>query len=143
MFDDLEPIPDVSLEDIILWNKMKQELSDLKDAEMALRKRIYRAKVLAPHEGTNKVILPNGWELKAIRTINRKVDIGAARVLSGPDGPFAKAGIVADTLIKWEPELEVKAYKGLLPEARKVFDQCLTIKDGSPSLELIMKDTAK
>lgn len=140
MFEDLEPIPDVTLEDIILWNKMKQELSDLKDAEMALRKRIYRAKVMAPHEGTNTVLLPNGWSLKANRVIDRKVDIGAARVLSEADGPFVKASIVADTLIKWEPKLDIKPYKALIPEARKVFDQCLIIKDGSPSLELIIKE---
>jgi hypothetical protein len=40
-------------------------------------------------------------------------------------------------LIRWEPALSITAYQNLDHETQKLFDGCLTIKPGKPSLEVI------
>jgi hypothetical protein len=44
---------------------------------------------------------------------------------------------VANVLVKWEPKLSETAYKNADSETQKLFDGCLTIKPGKPSLEII------
>ena len=49
-------------------------------------------------------------------------------------------GINPDPLIRTKPDLDTKAYKSLVqinPDAAHVFEQALTIKPGSPTVELV------
>jgi hypothetical protein len=88
-------------------------------------------------EGTNTLDLPNAWKLKAVVKIERKVD---EAVLPAAKEQLQKMLINPDPLIRYKPELATKEYRELArtnDEARKIFDMALTIKYGSPTLELI------
>jgi len=137
-----KPVQEVTMDDMIAWNDLQAKLSALKEEEMTLRKRIYAQYFTMPAEGTNKVPLAGGWILKAVRVIDRKVDIGALQALSVEDGPLHKAGVNPNLLIKWKPELEIKVYRTLTEQQREAFDQALIIKDGSPQLEIALPAAA-
>ena len=121
-------------EDLTLWFNMTQQLDQLKVAEIALRKRIFTTFFKSPVEGTNKVPLTEGWILKADHKINRSVDIAS---LTNAAAAFKEAGIATEDLIKYKPELVIVEYRKLDDDTRKVFDQILVIKEGSPQLEIV------
>lgn len=131
------PANAVTPEDIAKWNDLKLELARVKASEMLLRLKLYGGLFHDPDEGTNTLEMLEGWKLKAVRVIDRKVDIAMANNLAVEGGPFHLAGIRAADLIEWKPELKIKEYRTLTAEQKLVFDQCLTIKDGSPQLSLV------
>lgn len=140
----MAPIPEntVTMEDLIAWQALAEQLSKVKAAEMLLRVKIFKGKFVDPKEGTNKVPLNDGWVLNGERKIDRKVDIAMVNALAIPDGPFVQAGINPALLIDWKPELKLSAYRELTVEQREVFDQALTIKDGSPTLKIVLPAAA-
>lgn len=121
--------------DLEAWYKLQAELTRLKAAEILLRSKIFKGYFPAPVEGTNSHALADGWVLKGVHKINRSVDPGA---LGAMRPKFTEAGIKADELIKYTPELVIKEYRTLTEEQRKLFDQCLIVKPGSPSLEIVL-----
>lgn len=133
----------VTTADMVEWNRLKTEMAKMKPAEMLLRTKIYRFFFKTPVEGTNKHDLEAGWVLKAGRVIDRKVDLPVLQAISAENGPLHMVGVRAADLIEWEPKLKLSAYRLLTEEQRDVFDQCLTIKDGSPSLEIVLPAAAK
>lgn len=141
------PSNELCQEDVFDWYAMQDQLSALKASEMLMRQKIYKTMFVDPKEGTNKSLLPDGWELKAQRVVERKVDEGALAVLSskitnaqGGEEPsvFEKNGISADKVIRWKPELAKAAYNTLTAEQQKIVDRALIIKDGSPQLEIVL-----
>jgi len=131
------PIPVVTMEDLAAWSTLRDELAAVKAKEILMRDKIYKGLFQAPTEGTNTIGVGLGWQLKAVRNIDRKIDLGVLQAMATPDGPLVKAGIRADDLIKWTPELNLKAYRTLTAEQAAVFDNCLTIKDGTPTVSLV------
>lgn len=136
----MAPVPEneVTMQDLIKWSELQKLLAATKASEMLLRQKIYRAFFPDPKEGTNKAPLNDGWVLNAQRKIDRKVNIEMVNALNIPDGPFVKSGILAADLIEWEPKLKLSAYRELTLEQMEVFDQALTIKDGSPDMKIIL-----
>jgi hypothetical protein len=122
------------------WNEALVAATEAKKAiekEQALRKEIMALFFPAPEEGTNKVDLGAGWTLKATHKIDRKIDEAA---LPAVFQQLREMGVNPDLLVRAVPALETKAYKSLAqinPDASRVFEQALTIKPGSPTLELI------
>lgn len=122
------------------WNEALVAATEAKKAiekEQALRKEIMALFFPTPEEGTNKVDLGSGWTLKATHKIDRKIDEAA---LPAVFQQLREMGVNPDPLVRAVPSLETKAYKSLAqinPDASRVFDQALTIKPGSPTLELI------
>lgn len=104
------------------------------EKEQALRKEVFALFFPAPVEGTNKFDLLEGWELKGTYKIDRKVDEAAVPAVTEA---LREMGVNADLLISYEPKLKTATYRELTAEQRVVFDQALTIKPGSPTLELI------
>lgn len=107
------------------------------EAEQEIRKKVFTAFFPAPVEGTNQYGLTHGWTLKATHKIDRKVDGDAWPAVKEK---LLEIGVVADPLVTFEPKLDTKAYKALLTinaAAGKVMDTALTIKPGSPTLELV------
>lgn len=137
------PEVEVTMKDLIEWDKAKRELALIKSKEMMLRQRIYKHFFPIANEGTNKVDLNEGWVLKAQRVIDRKVDLGILQAMATEGGAFQKAGIVAPQYIDWEPKLKVREYRTLSEEQRHVFDQALIIKDGSPQMEIVLPAKAR
>jgi len=105
--------------------------------EQELRKEVMALFFPAPEEGVNNLPLEAGWTLKATHKLERKLDEAA---LPAVLKQLREMGVNPDTLIRTKPELETKAYKSLAqinPAAVRVFEQALTIKPGSPVVELI------
>ncbi len=114
-----------------------QEAKKVVEAEQALRKEVMALFFPEPVEGTNKFELEAGWSLKATHKIERKVDEAA---LPAVLQQLREMGINPDPLIRTKPDLDTKAYKSLVqinPDAAHVFEQALTIKPGSPTVELV------
>ena len=114
-----------------------QEAKKVVEAEQALRKEVMALFFPEPVEGTNKFELEAGRSLKATNKIERKVDEAA---LPAVLQLLREMGVNPDPLIRTKPDLDTKAYKSLVqinPDAAHVFEQALTIKPGSPTVELV------
>jgi hypothetical protein len=135
------------MEMISKWNDLQEKLAKIKAEEMLLRTALFKGLFVDPREGVNTLPLStmhmDDWELKGERTINRKIDLPVLQAMAVPNGPLHIAGIRADDLVVWKPELNLKNYRELTAEQKPVFDQCLEIKDGSPQLKLQMTTAAK
>lgn len=119
------------------WQAAKAEADKVKpiiEREQALRKEVFGSFFPAPTEGTNKFDLPEGWTLKGTYKIDRKVDEQAVPAVTEA---LRGMGVNVDLLIGYEPKLKTATYKELTAEQRAIFDQALTIKPGSPTLELV------
>lgn len=117
------------------WYNSKQPLKDAKDLEAALRKQIVSSFFPSTVEGSgNKCLLMDGqYFLQATQTVTRKVDAPSFKMIKEE---AEKQGIPMDDLVDWEPKLNKAVYNELDDEQRKFFDQCLTIKDGSVSIDI-------
>lgn len=130
----------VTVQDILEWEKAKDELTRVKNREMLLRTKIFKGMFPSPVEGTNKVPLANGYELKGGYVINRSVELGA---FTSMRPLFQEKGFRVDDLVKFKPELVKSEYNKLTQEEQHFFDQCLVIKEGSPTLEIFLPAKAK
>jgi hypothetical protein len=128
------PEPQFDIKDLELWFKMHEELTALKASESLLRQKIFKACFPEPKENTNKFALPDGYVLNGKLSITRKLDVDAFTALKDE---FIKAGFDPYSLIKNVPELVLSQYRTLTAEQKSVFDQALTIKPGSVSLEVV------
>lgn len=120
------------------WYRAKKESDKAQAAEKALRAELVA--LAFPNgldEGAkNKANLPEGWQLSVTGVVNRSIDeaaLGAAIELVEE-----KTGVKLDAndLVRYKPELKVSAYKELGEDVRKLFDNALVIKDGSPQVEV-------
>jgi hypothetical protein len=122
------------------WWLTTQELKFVKAAESALRKDVFEKAFPKPVEGTNKINLGSGWQLKATYGYNRKV---ITDVLFENTEQLIKLEVPIDMLIRYKPEISVTIYKLLTDEQKKLFDQCITVTPGSPALELVTPKAGK
>lgn len=117
------------------WYKVQQDLKALKIKEHMLRIRIFSTFFPEPKEGSsNKYSLDDGFTLMAKHNIVRTIDMEALTVM---EPEFRLYSIDVAELIKWKPELSLKAYRELSGEKLNLFDNCIISKPGSPSLEII------
>lgn len=125
----------VTQADLEQWYNLKQELAKIRASEMLLRKRIFSHYFRTPVEGTNTAELEHGYELKGKYPIDRDIDEAAFNVNRER---FAAAGLKPDSLVRWKPELVLRKYRELTAEEQQLFDECLTVKPGSPSLDIML-----
>lgn len=114
-----------------------QEAKTVIEKEQSLRKEVAALFFLDPKEGVNTLELTEGYKLKLTYKIDRKVDEAA---LDGVKQQLRDLQVNPDPLIVMKPSLDTKVYKGLVlanPEAAKVFEQALTIKPASSTLEIV------
>jgi hypothetical protein len=107
------------------------------EKEQVLRKKVSDEFFPEPEEGVNTIELAGGWKLKLTHKIDRKLDEAA---LPAIQAQLKEMGINFDTVVRYKPDLDTKVYKSMKThnaEAIKVFDQCLTIKPASPTMELV------
>lgn len=116
------------------WQTAQTQAARWKLTEMQLRQELFGFAFLSPVEGTNKVSLPHGWTFSAKHKINRTIDQAA---LPAAQEQLRVMNVNADELVKYKPDLVVSKYKLLSEAARLIFDQALTIKPGSPEIELV------
>lgn len=121
------------LTDLQDWSICKAQLAVLKNREADLRKKLFNVAFPSPVEGTNRIELPHGWKLKGTYKIQRDVD---EATLDSMRAKIVEANVVVDEVVNWKPSLSGTAYKNLTAEQKLVFDRCLIIKPGSPTLDL-------
>ena len=125
--------PPATEADLAEWYKLQEQLRNLKFQEMFLRRHIFSSFFPGATEGSHVVPISNGFELVAKVPYDYKVDEASFKALKEE---FEKAGLAADKLVRWKPELEKRQYNTLTAEEKLLFDQCMTIKPGSPSLAI-------
>ena len=116
------------------WYALQNQMREIKEREMELRRKIFAFYFRDAVEGTNKLEMQDGYTLTAKRVINRSVDKGSLVTLT-PE--LQAAGIKVDDLVEWKPSLKLSAYRKLTEAQTQIFDQVLVVKDGSPSLEIV------
>jgi len=134
------PTNQVTTEDMSEWFRLQDELRRIKAKEMLLRTKIFAAYFPSPVEGTNSAPIGDGWFLKGKYSITREVDLAALGVLTEK---LASAGVSKDKLVQYKPSLVLREYRTLTEDQQHLFDQCLVVKPGSPSLEIVLPAKSK
>lgn len=116
------------------WYSLKEQLDVMKDRELNLRKQIFGEVFVNPTEGTNKFAIGDGFVLNGGYKLNRKIDNAVFQAMRPQ---LMEAGIRVDELVEYKPDLRTTIYKKMTDEQRALFDQCLTISPGTPSLEIV------
>ena len=122
------------------WQEQKKIAADSKALEMTLRKELFNKFFPNPEEGVNKLELQDGWGAKGTYKLDRKIDEAA---LPAVNDQLKELGVAFDGLVKNKPSLVIKEYKKLNEEHRAIFDEALTTKPGSPTLEITAPKAAK
>jgi hypothetical protein len=137
------------------WYEQKAALDSAKEKEFALRQTIVNTCGFDPtkFEGSETVNIGNGWKLKALKVQSYKVcnDNGEAMKVLNLIGSATGANRpdLAQRLVKWNPDLSVTTYKEIQPiidsveGLKEALAAAITIKPGSPQLELIAPEKAE
>lgn len=118
------------------WQKARTTLAEVKSLEMKLRVEIAGLFFPAPKEGTNNLQLSEIETIVLDYKLNRTVDQQVVKALWST---FVEKGVPVEQVFKYSIELATGVYKKLEPEKRKLVDQCITMKPGSPGLEIKVK----
>lgn len=122
------------LEKLRVWTESVAAVAAAQATERRLRQEVFAAAFPTPKEGTNNAELPGNWKLTAKLPINRSIDLA---LLPAAFAQIRGMGVNPDPVVKYNPEVVMKEYKALPPEARLIFDTALTIKPGMPQMELV------
>lgn len=115
------------------WFQQKGELTKLRASEMLCRKELAAHFFPMPNEGTNKVPIPANHELVLSHSIIREID---EPLLNALGRELYEQGVPMDLLIVYKPSLKLAEYRKLNDAQRALFDQIITSKEGSPTLEI-------
>jgi hypothetical protein len=116
------------------WYESQKALAAAKEEEIALRKEVFGLFFPNPIEGTNTVELDDGWVLKGVHKLNRKVNEAALLKVQKRKGMDE----AVKNTIAYKPSLK-KAEYNKLPDAKKaILDTALIMTPGSPSLEVVL-----
>ena len=115
------------------WEDMSRRLKELKVAEIMLRKELFGEAFPSPEEGTLYYPLGGGWKLQGKYILAREVD---TTMIGHMRDAMQAIGHSVDPLLNWKVELRVSEYKKLPEQARSLFDNIVTTKEGSPQLVL-------
>lgn len=138
--DQPQVTPEQMYERLQVWFGMADQLGQLKTAEVLARKALAAYYFPTPEEGTNRMDLGGGFDLKLDFKINRDVDEAALNALAGDAKALKlieKLKIPMADLFYQKWELKLGAYRTLNDEQRKFVDALLTIKEGTPGLSIV------
>lgn len=125
------------LEKLNRWFDQKEKAEAAKaviEEEQALRKEVFAMFFESPSEGVNKFDLGDDYCLKGTYKLDRKID---ESVLQATLEQMEALGHNPNSgLIVMQPKLVLEAYRSLTPELQAIFGKALTIKEGSPALEI-------
>lgn len=127
--------PEQAFERLQVWFGMQQQLGDLKTAEVLARKLLSTFYFPNPEEGTNRIELGGGFDLKLDHKVNRTVDEAALLQVTAEQVKTLKLPMGDLFEQKWE--LRTGAYRTLDAKQRKFVDALLDIKEGTPSLSIV------
>lgn len=117
------------------WFQKKQQLKTLKDHEYLERSALSEYYFPKPIEGTNRLELGGGFDLKLTHSYNRSPDEELLSQVKAAD--IKRLKLPWDDLFKYEPTLVKSVYNKLSTEQKAFVDGLLTIKPGSPQLDVV------
>lgn len=133
--------PEQAMAALANWFTQSQQLAALRAAEAPARQQVANYFIPEPEEGTNRVDIGGGYDLKLDHKLNRTVDEAALLAVTAQQAQAL--GLDFTALFRWKPELNIGAYRTLTPAQRDFVDGLLDIKIGLPALSVVPKaDTA-
>lgn len=138
--DQPQVTPEQMYERLQVWFGMADQLGQLRTAEVLARKALASYYFPTPEEGTNRMELGGGFDLKLDHKVNRNVDEAALNALGSDTKALKlieKLKIPMADLFYQKWELRTGAYRTLNDEQRKFVDGLLDIKEGTPSLSIV------
>lgn len=142
----IPPKPDMTPEQAFarlqVWYGTQQKVAELKTTEVLERKTLAQFYFPEPEEGTNRLPLGGGFDLKMGHTISRKVDEAALENVKVAQAKKLKLNM--DELFPMKPTLNLTAYRKLSDDQRAFVDTLLDIKESeTPALQIVPQaDTA-
>ncbi|AVJ51807.1 hypothetical protein Vid5_gp52 [Pantoea phage vB_PagS_Vid5] len=133
------PEDKVTMEDLVAWYNLKQELQSVQARERAMRDRITRHFFPTITEGTNKTIF-EGSEIKAVQSYTRDID---PAVYAAVTKDLYDLGVDTSELVSFKPSLVTAAYRKLQGNALAIFNQCVSTKPGSVQLTITQAKPGK
>jgi hypothetical protein len=132
--------PEVFAAKMSEWNTVSKTLAAAKETEMILRKELFEHLFTNPDEGVNTADLAGGWKAKGEYKLTRKLDITQLQHMRER---LQSIDVSIDTLVRYKPELDITAYRGLTPATLAVFNEMVTTTPGAPTLTLVPPKSAK
>lgn len=127
--------PETAFERLQLWYVTKQELSEIKTREILERQDLAKFYFPTPREGTNRMEVSPGYDLKVDYSYTYKVD--EAAIDNTTASQIKKLKLPWDDLFVYKPELHMKTYRNLTPEQKAFVDTLLDIKPGTPQMSIV------
>ena len=120
------------------WNASKTGLDAAKTSELANRLIVIEKVPFSPdkEEGGQTLKLNAGWKLALDRPMNYSVDKDVAKVNAAIKQLWELNPAAVVDLIRWEAVLSVGAFKKLTDEEKLILASIITMKPGTPSLDL-------
>jgi hypothetical protein len=123
------------LEALARWEELSASIRHLQAEERALREALFAGTFPDPKEGTNSYTLPDGRIVKGVYKLNRNL------IEPELDKVLKKLGWKrADAPLRVHVSLELEKYRRLREPVRLVFDECLEIKPGLPTLSVVLPE---
>lgn len=129
--------PEQAFENLQKWWQSQQQLIALKAAEILARKDLVKFYFANPREGTNRLDLGGGFDLKLDFGYDRKVDEAALDAAKASE--FKKLGLSKDDLFVYKPALNLKAYRKLNAVQRAFIDELMDVKETTPQLHIVQR----
>jgi hypothetical protein len=138
---------DLTTRDALLaqWETSKEALERSKTREMDVRKLVFAFNFPTPKEGTQRVELGNGYNLKAVHKVNTTISASNEDVDKAEDAA-SKCGnegtFLFERIITWTPNFSKSEYKKLEAsnpthiKIKALVDGLITEKPGAPALEI-------
>lgn len=120
------------------WFASKQELATAQAAEILLRKELVRFYFTAPKEGTNRIDIGGGFDLRLQHSLTRKIDEAAFASVTARD--IKKHKLDIDKLVEHVPKLKVTEFRNLTAEQEAFVMSFLDISEGSPQLAIVQRE---
>lgn len=128
------------------WRNAKLQLDSFKDIEMKLRQRIVlESGLFDPNkdEGTQTVQLGGGWQLKAVKKLNYKIENKEGQAfavlarLTELSATQPELLDIAKNLFGFDANLRKQQFEKLRGDEKRLVEDILTITPASPSVELV------
>lgn len=132
--DKPELTPEAAYQELQSWWRQQVQLRALKTAEVLKRKDLTKFYFAKPRVGVNRLELDFGYDLVFKHYLDYSVDEAAFTAVKGAD--WKKHKIDPDDLVRWKPELNIKAYNALSTEQKRFVDEFITTKESTPQLSI-------
>ena len=121
------------------WYNLSEQLKDLRNKEMELRKELFAYYFPKPKLGINRIEIGGGYDLESTYKLDYKMDYDQFCDLCKLEG----SPMAFEEVVDYEPEFRLTRFKALPPEGQEFVMQALTVKPAAPSLSIVQKKVKK